>query len=549
MAFPTWTRREWLAHTGVTSAAVVVGRPAARGWRVPRVDPELAAQAADEAQPLDMTLPRALVQHAIDAARAAGASYADARITRTVQHRYGFQDGFFDEDRELLGFGVRALVNGYWGFAASPVWTTDEAARLATAAVAQARVNAQGTQRTVDLGARQTVTGSWTTPVKIDPFTIPIEEKIDHIQYWIDTAPRDNVHVYMLPSYLRFARQERVTATTDGTLVTQTTFESAGVIATVEAGNVPGLDVSAQGWELFLNANIPAQFAPMQVAHNARRALQRTAQPATVGRYTIVCDGATMARVVDQTLGFATQLDRALGFEANAGGTSYLRDPLAMLGSYHVSSPDVTVTTNRSAPGELATIKWDDEGVEPTKHTLVTKGVLTDFQTTREQAAWLAPYYQRAGRPVRSSGCAGAESALSITMQHTPNLALEPVAGSVTIDDLIANVANGILVTDGGALDNDFQLRRGLIAGEFRKIKNGRLGGALQGGAVLYDTPDFWRKVAAVGGASTRATVGFSQYPYGGTDVKGQPSQSVSHSVSAVAAVIEGQAVIDPHRR
>jgi TldD protein len=289
----------------------------------------------------------------------------------------------------------------------------------------------------------------------------------------------------------------------------------------------------------------------------AEGALQAAAKPALVGRYTLVCDGATMAALLSATFGVATQLDRALGYEANAGGTSFLDDPLAMVGTLHVASPLVTVTGNRSAPTQLATVKWDDEGVAPQHFTLINNGTLTDYQTTREQASWLAPYYTKVGRPVRSNGCAASEDALAITLQQVPNLALEPSASGGRVDDLVSKVKHGLLLEGGQVVQVDSQARHGLLGGgTLREITDGRLGNLIQGGAVLFDTMDFWKNVTAVGGAATTAVLPFSQYPYGGElgqllhlPVKGQPAQASSYSVQAVAATVTNQSLIIPSRK
>jgi TldD protein len=266
-----------------------------------------------------------------------------------------------------------------------------------------------------------------------------------------------------------------------------------------------------------------------------------------------------MASVLDATLGTATQLDRALGYEANANGTSQVNDPLTMLGTVSVASPMITVTANRSAPGQLATVHWDAEGVVPREITLVKNGILTDFQTTREQAVWLAPYYVKENRPIVSNGCAASEDALNVTMQHMPNLSLEPAAASVSLDDLIANVSNGILFEGGTVVQVDAQARNGLIqANRWRKIHNGRVGSLLSDGVIAFNTLEFWKNVSALGGAGTRMTVPFSQYPIGGREApyygmsartKGQPPQMSSYSLQAVAATVRNQAVIDPMRK
>jgi TldD protein len=508
---------------------------------------------------------QALAQQAVEAAQTAGAHYADARVTRIVHHNYGFGgfvSGTFVSDSEVVGVGVRALVNGYWGFAASPLRDADEAVRLARGAVAQAKVNARGTPRAVDLGTVPVATGNWTTPVAIDPFTVPIEEKLDRIGSWFDVATQYNVEIAWIPSRLDFVRQERVMASSNGMLVTQTCYETGGKIVLM-IGNyqskhpevtLKGLEMTGCGWELFDAAHIPEQMATALDLSKATEALQRSAKPVDVGRYTLVCDGATMASMLEQTVGIATQLDRALGYEADAGGTSFIDDPLAMVGHLQVGSSLVTITGNRNAAGQLATVRWDDEGVVPESFPLVQHGVLVDFQTTREQAAWLAPYYQRQGQPVRSHGCAAAEDGLSITLQHMPNLALPPSATGGDIDALVAGVKDGVWI-EGGTASVDFQARTGVLRGTMRKITNGRLDHPINGGAVLFNTIDFWKNVTAIGGAATTATLATSQYQglLGGfvtpPTAKGQPPQMTSHSTQAVAATIANQPLIDLARK
>jgi TldD protein len=576
-----WTRRTWLVRN-ISTAFVSV--PTTRLARVLSENPPGADVLADAAHTSGLASRSAVdpspdapttkdrevrAQQAVDAAVRAGAQYADARLTRTEYHSYRFGDiGVWA--RDVVGIGVRALVNGYWGFAATPSADRAAAERLAQAAVAQAAVNARGAlPRTVDLGRLAPARGTWATPVTIDPFTVPIEEKHALMKYWEACAEREGVYLDHLPSRLHFARQERIVATSDGARFVQTVYESGGEIMVAASDNpllrgvgnlrlpIQKISTAAKGWELFLDAKIPDQMRAMPDRFVATQHLRATAKPALVGRYTVVCDGTTMAALLGATFGVATQLDRALGYEANADGTSFLDDPLDMAGTFQVASPFVTVTGNRSAPGQLATVKWDDEGVELQPFTVIKAGILTDYQTIREQAAWLAPYYTKVGRPVRSNGCAAAEDALGITQQHVPNLALEPAPSGGSLDDLIATVKSGLFLEGGTVFQMDAQARNGLLAvASCREIKDGRLGGLRQGGWVLFNTLNLWKHVTAVGGAATAAVLPFSQYPYGGEFgsifhnlVKGQPAQASSYSVQAVAATIANQAVIDPKRK
>ena len=510
-----------------------------------------------------------LAQRAVEAAQHAGATYADVRLTRTIQHRYGLGVPALPSDTETVGCGVRALVDGYWGFAACPTGEVAAPAaavvQLAQAAVAQARANATGgTPRTVAMGEYPRVTGTWATPVGIDPFAVSMEEKGMYIAYWEAWAQEHGIYIDTISSHLAFTRQERVVATSDGSLVTQTTYESGGQIVCKSrpTGNLSldltGLQTIGKGWELFAtDAQIPAQLTGMLARLMAAAADEERSRPVPVNRYALVCDGATMAALVGQTLGLATQVDRALGYEANAGGTSFIDDPLGMVGHYAVAAPAITVTANRSAPTHLATVKWDDEGIVPEPFTLIKDGVLVDFQTTREQAAWLAPYYEQHGKPVRSHGCAAVENALGIPLQQRPNLVLEPNPHAVGLADLVADVKDGILVEDGVVTEVDFQARTGLLSGTLHRITNGRLGPLLQGGAVLFDTLDLFKHVVAIGGASTTAVVSHTPYDPSPSDLwamlsghwKGQPPQDTSYSVQAVAATITNQPIIDPSRK
>ena len=535
-----------------------------------------------------------LARRGVAAAQAAGARYADMRITRREIHRYAISDNteVWNGQRqglgtvtETVGIGVRVLVDGYWGFSASTIFAPDEIERLAHDAVGQARTNAQGSPAWhVDLGVMPAVTGRWRTPVRLDPFAITIEEKTDYIQYLSQAVDQVGLRIVVSTplAHLKFVREECVLATSEGSCLTQTCLESGGYLKvsadaqsfTEVAGGgggsglaVHGIAVAGAGWELILDANIPEQLLSGQLEQELR---QRSAIPVStplIGKHTLVCDGATMGRLVEATLGLATQLDRALGYEANAVGTTVFDDPLGMLGNLQLAPSNVTITANRSAPQQLATVQWDDEGVAPESFPLVKDGVLADFQTTREQAAWLAPYYTKAGKSIRSHGCAAAESAHGITLQQMPNLALEPVAAGPTLAQLVSEVSDGILLQGAVVPQIDSQGKRGLLItnkqldGSMRKIKNGRLGAYLADGAgVFFDSQQLWKKLLAVGGPDTQATVStsknldvndgllFSLELQASQGQKGQPPQRTGRSIRAAAAVLPEQPLITASR-
>ena len=579
-----WNRRAWIASQTYGVAALMAPvRP--RVILGGHWDCDATRRAA-HAERLDPGPWRALVQRAVEAARTAGARYAEARVTRRVVYSLDC-DTFPSDvgDEESVGIGVRALVDDYWGFSAGTLFTPDDVVRLAWDAVGAAKLStATKAQRAVDLGHVPVATGTWETPIRIDPFAVPIEETMDLFEDWrrsIREAGFETTAMGGGRETFTFLREERVVATSEGACFAQTCFESGGALAIqgfalnlkVHPNEMtvyddwdnffPELNTAGAGWELLLDANLPEQLASGAALARYRAKIegQRERKPIAIGKYTLVCDGATMAALVEATLGLDTQLDRALGYEANASETGWLTDPLGLLGTAHITSPLVTLTANRSAPRELATVKWDAEGVEPRPFTLVRDGVLVDFQTTREQAAWLAPYYQRLGQPVQSHGCAAVESAHGFPLQQMPNLVLEPSAQATTLADLVAEVPTGILIEDGAVVERSLQGLQGVLTGKMREITHGRLGKALDGGGVAFSTQDLWNAIRVMGGAATCGRLAFpSHISLSGANIvnpdnlrflrrlhllcKGQPQQLTGHSVWAPAAIIINQPVI-----
>jgi TldD protein len=514
--------------------------------------PDAILRAEQRSQLADPDRVRALSLRAVDAAKQAGAAYADVRVTRTVSET--FVPRKLTNDFESLAIGVRALVNGAWGFSASPYWDLDEAEQLAKAAVAQAKINARLNTRSVEMGHYPAASGSWRMPVRIDPFQIPLEEKFDFMHSFQGLFPTRvrGRHISGLIEEMYFTRQERAVATTEGAYFTQIEFMSGGSFAVYVGATDKtalrsqvrvagkGTTRSGTGWELFLDAKLREQIP--QLIAEAEATLMRPVKPVDVGRYDLVCDATTMAALLDGTLGPATELDRTLGYEANAGGVSYLGpDPLANLGTA-LGPSFLNVTADRSMEKGIATTKWDDEGVTPDTFPIVQHGVLVDYTTMREQTNWLHDWYTSRQRPVRSHGCARASSAINMVQSFTPNLTLAPGSDDVGFDDLVANTKRGIALI-GCKARMDFQSRTGACTGgTFREITNGKLGVEIGGAGVLFDSTELWKKLTALGGASTRELSSASE-------TKGQPSDSVSYSVATVPGSFQELAVIDVRRK
>jgi TldD protein len=489
---------------------------------------------------------RDVIAAALEAAQSAGASYADARVTvsDTDQAR-GVPS------RQIVhAVGVRALVDGNWGFASDVLFTRDAVARLGRDAARQARASAWAGRGGVELDAAPPVVadGRWATPMRRDPFTMPLHERDDFFVALIDRIRRADEAIRNVQILASFMRVEKTYGSTLGTFTAQTRYVSAIEVTMYVVRRGQGIR-----WGL-VNANQPGGFeivadvdyigaVPGKV-REAIELLESPVEPVEIGRYDVVFDSAAAASLVSASVATATELDRALGYEANAGGTSYLGSPAQMLGTFQVGSPLLTVTADRSDPHGLATVGWDDEGVVPTPTTVVDRGILTDYLTTREFATdpQLASWYARRGWAQRSHGCADSESARYAPVLHTPNMTMAPGTGTASMADLIADTKTGYAVM-GGGLSMDQQCLNGQLAGALvRRIHNGTLGAIVTQATVVFRAPGFWKNLSALGGrASAEPTKQMSG--------KGEPGQGTPYTVSAPPMQVRQVDVITGGRR
>jgi len=525
------------------TGAAVVAAPALRNRRDSRVHESVGFQ--------DPVPSRADIVHAaLIAARDAGATYADVHVRDTQDEQWFFRGTNYGVPSHVLhtGVGVRALVGGAWGAAQlDGIVSLDAAAQAGRTATMHAKIATKHSTIPIELAPAPVVTGEWIMPIEIDPFTVSFQEKVDFIMAMIDFIQRVQYGVGVFGA-LTFRKERRTCGTSEGTLVTQTLYcTGAGMSVGVppewqtERDGSRGanfLTATGAGWEYLRTAPWRDKAATLI----AQALSSRHTKPVDVGRYDIVFDAPAMASLLDASIGTATALDRAMGYETNGVGSSYLTDPLAMAGTFTLGSPLLTVTANRTMPRGAATVCWDEEGVTPIEITLVEKGVVTDFQTTRESATWLAPYYRRKGNPLHSNGCAGANWSGSPVTTWSPNLVLTPGSADLSFDDLVKHVKKGLAVV-GGRANADFQALNGTGFGEIvYEITNGVLGQPIQGAEYLFRAPDFWKHLAALGGARSVQHVGIERW-------RDEYVSRSTHTVAAVPALVIGVGVTDYLRK
>ena len=484
---------------------------------------------------------------ALDAARSAGASYADVRVSRTrtqsVQAREDRVSNMSDND--TLGFGVRVLVNGAWGFAASRELGRAEVQRVARVAVSQARANRRATLRPVVLAPSTPVPdGRWASPARIDPFGVPIEDKAALLLHANAEALKVR-GARFVNSSMFFLKDERTFANTDGTFTVQTIMRSNPSLSVTavapdqsdfQTRDSNEVQARGLGYEHVQDADFVGR-APMWAEQAVEKLSARSVDP---GRYDLVLDPTHLWLTIHESIGHPTELDRAMGYEANYAGTSFVSPPREVIGKLKYGQEIMNIQADRRQEGGLATIGFDDEGVPADQWLLIERGIFKDYQTTREQAAWISDLTG----VERSHGCSYAETWADVQFQRMPNVSLMPGENDLSTEDVIASVDRGIYIKGRGAYSIDQQRYNFQFGGQaFWEIRGGRLAGMLKDVTYQSRTPDFWNAMDLVGGPRS--------YMLGGSfnDGKGQPSQSNAVSHGCPAARFRSVAVINTGRQ
>src|SRR5689334_1829640 len=481
--------------------------------------------------PADDTI-RDLMMAAINTAKGLGASYSDVRIGR-YRNSIVFtreQQIVNTADTDSIGAGIRALVDGTWGFGATKVLTKDGVAAAAREAVAIAKANRIARDQPVVLAPTQSYpNASWKSDFKVDPFTIPIEQRADLLMKANAEALKVK-GVRFVNSGLLFVKEDRNFASTEGSVIAQTIVRTA-IPFQITAVSPDFSDFQSRtnvvapagrGWEYVLEQDLVGN-APKW----AEEAVNKLgAKSVEVGRYDLVLHPTHLWLTIHESIAHPTELDRAMGYEANYAGTSFVSPPEKVLGKLKYGPEFMNIQGDRSQPGGCATIGWDDEGVKPEEFMIIKNGVVNDYQTTREQANWLKWWYDSKGRPTRSHGCSNADNWSSVQFQRMPNVSLLPGEKDIGWDDIIAATDRGIAIVGDGSFSIDQQRYNAQFGGQvFYEVRGGKITGMLKDVAYQMKTPEFWASLDMIGGPKS--------YYLGGAfgDAKGQPVQvnAVSH--------------------
>jgi len=322
----------------------------------------------------------------LTAAKAAGASYAAVRTGRYRRQSLNAREQQVTgvSDSESYGIGIRTLVAGSWGFSATSVMTRESVQRTAQDSVRVARAAKTVQRRPVELAPVSPVKGSWIMPIKRDPLDVPIEEKVN-LLLAANAAALKVPNIRFVNSGMQLLREEKTLATTDGTLVTQT-FVRVGPSFTataIKSGDFQSYNEEiaprGQGWEYIDSIDMPG---------NAERwaslaAEKLSARSVEVGRYDLILDPTNLWLTIHESIGHPTELDRAMGYEANYAGTSFVAPPEKMLKKFRYGPDFMNIQADRSQEGPLSRTMWDASGLPADNWLLIKNGIFTHSTTTR----------------------------------------------------------------------------------------------------------------------------------------------------------------------
>jgi TldD protein len=480
----------------------------------------------------------ALADAALTRAVDLGCEHADLRVERIRTQTIRLRDARLEAltDGEDLGLAVRVVHEGTWGFAAGVVLTAAEAVRLAEEAVAVAQVSAAMNTDRVELAPEPVYAhGEWVSAYEIDPFAVPDAEKtglltelsdrllaadgVEHVQSSVMQVKEQKFYADTAGTR---TRQQRVRLHPEFTALTVDratgTFESMRTLA-------PPV---GRGWEFLADNGWDWRG---ELAELPELLQEKTKAPSVdPGRYDLVVDPSNLWLVIHESVGHATELDRALGYEAAYAGTSFAT--VDKLGTLQYGSSLMNVTGDRVAEHGLSTVGWDDEGVAGQQWDLIRDGVLVGYQVDRNTAL-------KGGSP-RSNGCAYADSAAHVPVQRMANVSLQPAPDGPSTEEIIAGVDRGIYVVGDNSWSIDMQRYNFQFTGQrFYKIEGGKLAGQLRDVAYQATTTEFWGSMSRVGGPQT--------YVLGGAFNcgKAQPGQVAPVSHGCPSALFENTTILN----
>ena len=507
---------------------------------------------------IDVAVKKRLADAALNAAKSKGATYADVRIGRYLNQYVITREDKVENivNTESYGVGVRVIADGCWGFAAvADAKTEQETAQAAVEAVAIAKANARLQTEPVQLAPQKGVGEvSWKTPIQKNAFAVPIKEKAD-LLLTANAAAMKNGANYV-NSLLFLVNEQKYFASTDGSYIDQDVHRIWPVFSVTSINKETGKFETRQslsapmgmGYE-YLATNPQDKVTGITTRYNkgydmledivaaAKQSKEKLSAKSVIpGKYDLVLDPSHLWLTIHESVGHPLELDRVLGYEANFAGTSFATLDKWETKTFKYGSPQVNLFADKTQPGSLGYVGYDDEGVKTKRWDLVNDGILVNYQATRDQAHIIGEK--------ESQGCCYADSWSSVQFQRMANVSLAAGKTPLSVEQMIKDVKKGIYIIGDGSFSIDQQRYNFQFGGQlYYEIKDGKIVGMLNDVAYQANTQEFWNSCAAI--------CDQKDYRLGGSffDGKGQPMQSSSVSHGSATTRFNGINVINTARK
>ncbi|MCK4223962.1 MAG: TldD/PmbA family protein [candidate division Zixibacteria bacterium] len=466
-----------------------------------------------------------LAELALSVTKDKGASYADIRVEEIKEENISVRNGMAEliEKSTDFGFGIRVMVNGAWGFAASADVNQESVQRVSQQATEIARASSRVKNKDIVFSPVEKIIDSYETPIVSDPFPISLKEKLDYLLF-LDSLMKEVSGINQSESYMSFIKRNKFFASSEGSIIRQTLIQSgSGISATAmkshrQMGTRSYPNSSGQhqtkGYELI---------GELGFEKNARRIAEEavallSAKECPSKKTTLILDGPQMSLQIHESIGHALELDRVFGSERNFSGTSFATPD--KLNNLRYGSKIVNVVNDSTCPFGLGTFGYDDEGVKASKSFLIKDGILVGYLSSRETAPQVG---------TTSNACMRANGWANVPIVRIINVNLLP--GDKTLGEMISEVDDGIYmrtVRTWSIDDTRESFQMGCEIGW--EIKNGKLGEMIKNPSYSGNTVKFWNSCDAIANEKYWEIWGT---PNCG---KGQPPQSMPTSQGASPA-------------
>ncbi|MCD6579771.1 TldD/PmbA family protein [bacterium] len=460
---------------------------------------------------------------ALNSISVAGVSYGDIRIVSRRSKQIFIKNGNIERNNYsfTIGFGIRVLYKGSWGFASGYDLTKINIEKACKKAILIAENNSMISNKKVILAPNPVFNDTFYSTYEKNPFDMDEGAILSHLLK-ANNAMKLDKKIIIATTNADFRNEEKYFANTDGSFIYQNFIQTGGGIGCfafdgneIAKRSYPasfGGDYRNSGWEFILSMDLENN--GRRIAKEAIELLNAPSVP--YGRKDIVLEGSQLALQIHESIGHPTELDRVLGYERSFAGTSFATPD--KLYDLQYGSPLVNIVADATNVEALGGFAYDDEGVQAQSTYLIKDGLFVGYQTSRETASVIGQV---------SNGTMRADGFQNIPLVRMTSINLLP--GKSSFEDIIGEIEHGFyFLTNKSWSIDDKRLNFQFGCEIAYEIKKGKLGKIYKNPTYTGITPKFWNSCDAIGSKEHYRIWGI---PNCG---KGEPSQTarVSHGAS-----------------